>query len=201
MRDIKRAERLLSLFTSPDSAAGIVGDLSEERGQRGSAWFWRQVLGTTFSLCRGTWFESPLMVLLLVIAGLILCVACDIAVANLYYKYIDLFYNYLHVPDGYVGLVVMISTTTLLSWSGGLIIGAAPVLVAPRLGMATCVLLAGIHTMLSAALLVYTISVTPGVPPLSWIRPTVSLFAYATILLMGGAIIRRRQIRKLLRTA
>ena len=50
MRDINRAERLLSLFTSPDSAAGIVGDLSEERGQRGSAWFWRQVLGTC-SLC------------------------------------------------------------------------------------------------------------------------------------------------------
>lgn len=69
MREFKLAERLLSLFTSPDNAAGIVGDLSEERGQRGSMWFWRQVLGTMLSLCRGVLFESPLVVVPLVIAG------------------------------------------------------------------------------------------------------------------------------------
>jgi hypothetical protein len=200
MRDIKWAERLLSLFTSPDSAAGIVGDLSEERGQRGGAWFWRQVLGTTFSLCRGTWFESPLMVLLLVVAGLILCVACEFAGVNLLLKYLNLFSEYLQ-PDGLFGHIVVISTLSLMSWSSELITGAALVLVAPRLGMATCVLVAGISTMRSAAFFVYALSVIPSIPRLSWIGPTVSLIASPTILLMGGAIIRRRQIRKLLRTA
>ncbi len=201
MRDIRWAERLLSLFTSPDSAAGIVGDLSEERRQRGGAWFWRQVLGTTFSLCRGIWFESPLMVLLLVFAGLLLGVACDSAGANLFLKYLNLLSKYLqpHGPTGYV--VVAISTLALMGWSFKLITGAALVLVAPRLGMATCVLVAGISTMLSAASFVSMLSLIPGVPWQSWIGLTVSLIADPTFLLIGGAIIRRRQIRKLLRTA
>jgi hypothetical protein len=106
----------------------------------------------------------------------------------------NLIYNYVQVADGRFGWVVMISTITLMSWLPGLITGAALVLVAPRLGMATCVLVAGIHTTLSAALLVYAISVIPGTPWLSWIGPTVSLFAYTTVLLLGGATIRRRQM-------
>lgn len=46
------AYRLLSLFTSPDRAESIEGDLIEERHRYGRAWFVVNVLGTTFALWR-----------------------------------------------------------------------------------------------------------------------------------------------------
>jgi hypothetical protein len=45
------AERLLSLFTRPERAVSIVGDLTEEARSRSSAWYWVQLLGTASALC------------------------------------------------------------------------------------------------------------------------------------------------------
>jgi hypothetical protein len=69
MRDTTRAERLLSLFTSPDCAAAIAGDLTEERRDRGSIWFWLHVFGTTLALWRSAFTDAPLIVLMLAVAG------------------------------------------------------------------------------------------------------------------------------------
>lgn len=189
MRDIKRAERLLSLFTSPDSAAGIVGDLSEERGQRGSAWFWRQVLHTTLSLFRGALFASPVVVLLLVALGLTLLVVSSIG-ASLATRYMA---TPLHL-DGLFAVSLAFSIPRLLGWSGALIAGATLVAIAPRLGMVACVLLAGIHSMLLLALVesVHAAGYSFWWP--GWI-PELATPAFP---LLGGALIRRRQIRKLL---
>jgi hypothetical protein len=189
MRNINRAERLLSLFTSPDSAAGIVGDLSEERGQRGSAWFWRQVLGTVFSLCRGALFESPVVVLLLVALGLALSVVVSlvtsVTVVNLFDQ---------HPPmSGW--LIILISA--LFTWPGKLIAGATMVAAAPRTGMVACALLAGLQGMLALAFALFGLSQTSPLWWLSWITP----LATPVLLLLGGAMIRRRWIGRTLRTA
>ena len=42
---------LLTLFTSPERAESIQGDLMEEAQIRGRGWFWSQVIRTTGALC------------------------------------------------------------------------------------------------------------------------------------------------------
>jgi hypothetical protein len=192
MRDIKRAERLLSLFTSPDSAAGIVGDLSEEQGQRGRVWFWRQVLHTTLSLCRGTLFASPVVVLLLVALGLTLLVvsALGVSVATRY------MFASPHL-DGTFAMSLALSIPRLRGWSGALLAGATLVAIAPRLGMVACVVLAGVHSMLLLALVQSVLAAGYQFWWPRWI-PELATPAFP---LLGGALIRLRQIRKLLRTA
>ena len=113
---------------------------------------------------------------------------------------INIFVDDLHLNNGLLAWVLSVSIIALMGWAGALITGAALVLVSPRQGMATCVLLAGIHMMLSAALFFY-ISVITGRPGPGWISQTISMISYASVLLAGAAIVRRRQIRKLLRTA
>jgi hypothetical protein len=177
MRDINPAERLLSLFTSPESAAGVVGDLSEERGQRGSMWFWRQVMGTAFSLCRGTWFASPGAVLLLVLFGL----ALEVGLSSVWVRLIDL------------QNLSSIQYFRFIQYSQLLVIGAVLVATAPRLGMAACVMLAAITDLLS----LFTISWAY----LNWDYPMhwsalgsviIGLLASPLTLCLGGAIFRRR---------
>jgi hypothetical protein len=188
MRDIKRAERLLSLFTSPDSAAGIVGDLSEEQGQRGSMWIWRQILGTVLSLCRGAFFESPVVVMLLVVAGFVLLQAISLGVplAELYL---------LNVLQPTYGLEIFIFLASpLLGWPGKLLIGMALVAVAQRRGMVACAMLAALIVMLSVAFVVLVANTAPFL----WL---IKNLGTSVLLLLGGAMIRRRQIRKLLGAA
>jgi hypothetical protein len=185
MRDINRAERLLSLFTSPDSAAGIVGDLSEERGPRGSVWFWRQVLRTVLSLCRGAMFESPVVVLALVVVGFALAEAVSLGASVAAITLFGLQPSH--------GLQILL---TLVRWPGTLIAGATLVAAAPRLGMTACVLLAGLLAVLSLAVAVVA-SDTSQFLWLAWVIGLVS----PVCLLFGGAMIRRRWIGRMLRTA
>lgn len=189
MRDMKPAERLLSLLTSPDNASGIVGDLSEERGQRGSMWFWRQVLGTMLSLCRGVLFESPLIVLPLVIAGYVLLMAIF---QGFIYAGLNLFKPY--------GLMFMARAFVPLAWTSHLLVGMTLVAVAGRRGMVACVLLATLGVFLSiraACILIFTSANSLPTLPF-WLIHTL---ATTLLLLLGGALIRRRQNRKLLRTS
>lgn len=196
MRDIKRAERLLSLFTSPDSAAGIVGDLSEERGQRGSIWFWRQVLGTMFSLCRGALFASPFVVASLVVAGFVLLEANNWGVI-----YGGL-YLLRTVQPMYVSPILFVILATLpLYGLGTLLVGMALVAQAQRRGMVACALLAALVLIRST----YSLCIAAYANDFR-IRPMITIWLIAglgtsALLLLGGAVIRRRQNRKLLRTA
>ena len=45
------AQRLLCLYTAPERAEAIVGDLLEQSRTRGRGWFWLQSVGTALSLC------------------------------------------------------------------------------------------------------------------------------------------------------
>jgi hypothetical protein len=185
MRDINRAERLLSLFTSPDSAAGIVGDLSEERGQRGSVWFWRQVLGTVLSLVRGALVESPVNMLLLVLLGFAVSLVLSVGTTSVV----------IHVsglgPTSSLGIFLV-----LIRWSAALIVGATLVAAAPRLGMAACVLLTGIRMLLWLAGTLYLFSIAPDI---IWPGRVFSIFSglvSQVLLLLGGAMIRQRWMRR-----
>ena len=54
---------LLTLFTSPERAESIQGDLMEEAQIRGRGWFWSQVIRTTGALCWKGFARSPLAIL------------------------------------------------------------------------------------------------------------------------------------------
>lgn len=181
MCDTTRAETLLSLFTSPDCAAAIAGDLTEERRQRGSSWFWQHVLRTTLSLWRSAWTDAPLMVLMLAATGCVLLagpIFGGVAAINL-------FPSWSGSPGRWIAL-------SFFWWTGSLATGASLVSIAPRLGMTACATLA----VAGQALLVAF-----GVSAL-WhgLQNAESVLFYAIglattiLLLLGGAIARRRTL-------
>ncbi len=181
MRDTARAERLFLLFTSPDCAAAIAGDLTEERRRRGSTWFWYQVLGTTLALWRQSVAAGPLTVLLLLPAGFMLLLgpawAGTAAIAFITY---GSFW-----PVGRIALA-------LCWWGGALWAGLLLVNMAPRAGVAACVLLAVIGEALlmaaGATLLWYGELTAEG-----GLLLAIALAA-AVPLLAGGALARRRMV-------
>jgi hypothetical protein len=188
MRDIHRAERLLALFTTPDSAAGIAGDLSEERGQRGRVWFWRQVLGTAFFLCRGALFASPVVVLLLVALGLVLSIVASLVTSVATVNLFNL---------GPTDALQIFLTSALFRGLCTLIVGGTLVTASPRLGMVACTLLAGLHVMVSLASAVYVLA---NLTPFWWLIWIVGLVT-PVLLLLGGVMVRRRQNGRILRAA
>jgi hypothetical protein len=188
MREINRAERLLSLFTSPDSAAGIVGDLSEERGQRGGAWFWRHVLGTAFSLCCGTLTQSPLVVLMLAVLGFGIQILALVGASLPFFS---------ATPSSYY---LIAPTLILVTWFSALLTGGILVAVSRHRGMAACVVLAVALEIFYFAVSRHYIS--HAVPlPIFWVTTAFFTPTGSTFLLLGGAVVRMRQIRRQLRTA
>lgn len=181
MRDTTRAERLLSLFTSPDCAAAIAGDLTEERRHRGSSWFWQHVVRTMLALWRRALADAPLMVLMLAAAGCSLLAGPAFGgVAAVY-----LFPHWSGSPVSWIAL-------SFFWWSGALWTGAALVSIAPRLGMAACATLAVAGEALLIAL---------GVSVLWHDLQNAEFVLFYAIglattapLLLGGAIARRRMI-------
>jgi hypothetical protein len=69
MRRDQIAELILSLFTSPERAASIIGDLEEDAPARGNFWFWECVARTVFSLLRHDLTAEPLFLLGLAVRG------------------------------------------------------------------------------------------------------------------------------------
>src|ERR1044072_535564 len=112
MSDTTLAEKVLALFTSPDRAEAIAGDLVEARGERGSIWFWRQTLATTVALCGHTCAGAPLASLGLAAAGCWLLASFMLGGAAT----IGLFPNQL-------GSTVSWMVLSLLWWSGALFTG------------------------------------------------------------------------------
>ena len=60
---------LLTLFTSPERAVSIQGDLTEEAGTRGRIWFWSQVIRTVGALWWNGFTQSPFAILGLTLSG------------------------------------------------------------------------------------------------------------------------------------
>jgi hypothetical protein len=60
---------LLTLFTSPERAGSVQGDLMEEAQSRGRVWFWSQVIRTTGALCWQGFAGSPLAILKVMLCG------------------------------------------------------------------------------------------------------------------------------------
>ena len=72
MPNLSRAESMLSLFTTPDHASNIAGDLFEEFNPQGSFQFWRHILGTAFALFLQQLKQQPMRNFMMVSACLIL---------------------------------------------------------------------------------------------------------------------------------
>ncbi|HEY2038708.1 MAG TPA: hypothetical protein VGG95_03535 [Edaphobacter sp.] len=51
MRSASIAEWIVSRFTSAQEAAAVIGDLEEQRPQKGVLWFWASLTGFLFLLC------------------------------------------------------------------------------------------------------------------------------------------------------
>jgi hypothetical protein len=181
MRDTARAETLLSLFTSPARAAAIAGDLTEERKERGSVWFWLRVVSITLALWRGAGEEAPLRVLALTTAGCALITAPALGGAAA----VGLFPQLIGSPVSWIAL-------SLCWWGGALSTGASLVAIAPRRGMAACATLA-----VAGEALLIAFGVTAlwyGLWRSEFLLFYTTGLVVAAPLVAGGAIARRRMI-------
>lgn len=190
MRSINKAERLLSLFTAPDSAAGIVGDLTEEQGQRGLLWFWRHVLGTAFSLCCGTLTQSPLVVWMLAVLGFGIHILALVGASLPFFSATPASYDL-------IGPALI-----LVTWFSALLTGAMLVAVSRHRSMAACVVLAvALEAFHFAVRRHYISHAVLGPLPIFWVTTVFFTPTGSTFLLLGGVVARWRQIRRQLRTA
>lgn len=73
------AQRLVALFSAPDRAVSIVGDLVEESRSHGAGWYSLQVLGTSLALCLSSVRSDPWRSLRLVFLGLVVWCAALVA--------------------------------------------------------------------------------------------------------------------------
>jgi hypothetical protein len=176
------SEMLFSLFTSSDHAEAIAGDLMEEREKHGSAWFWRQVVGTMLALWRSAVMEGPLAAVVLAATGCALLTAPAFAGAAA----VRLFP---HLMGSLASWIVL----AFFWWGGALWIGTSLIAVAPRRGMAACATLA-----VAGEVLLIGVGMAVWRDPLS----TDFLLSYTTgllvpaMLVLGGAIARRRTIAR-----
>jgi hypothetical protein len=69
MRKADAAERILSLTTTPENTASIVGDLMEQADLHGTLWFWASLLRTTTALGWRTFAQVPGQVIWLAFYG------------------------------------------------------------------------------------------------------------------------------------
>jgi hypothetical protein len=181
MRD-KVIERLFSLFTSPDRAEAIAGDLIQERRDRGSGWFWRHAFFVAATLWAAAVAKAPLGTLLLAATGCALFAVP--AFAGL--AAVGLFPTLL-------GALAAWSLLAIFWWGGALWTGASVVAIAPARGTTACVTLVAIGEALLLAswvvgVRIHLLSVTPGILYMT-------AAAAAVPLLVGGAVAHARAIR------
>jgi hypothetical protein len=172
---------LLTLFTPPERAESIQGDLTEEAQVRGRAWFWSQVFRTTVALYWKGFARSPLAILGLTLSGglawfivTLVLLAGDIA--------IEFASRSLGVPIN-IRFVWVFLLGTLLT---GIILGR----VAPVRGMYASVVLALASVPVLA--LVFNFNAIPWAG-LADFRLTALVLSEA-LLLLGSALSRRRAV-------
>jgi hypothetical protein len=181
MRDTLRAERLLLLFTSADRAAAIAGDLTEERGHRGPILFWLDVVRTLSALWRGAVTDAPLRVVMLALSGCALVAGpALVGVAA-----VALFPGSIGSPVSWIAL-------SFIWCAGALWTGASLVAIAPSRGMAACATLALVGETLLSAFLIRT--PRPDLPTVQLALVYATTLVVPALLLVGGAIARRRMI-------
>lgn len=181
MRDASSARAILSLFTAPDRAESIAGDLTEEREARGSAWFWFHIIRTMFALFPNTLATAPVTALALVALGVALFVTLAFAGVAAVFLF------------PFIGSGVR---WVLLSffWNAALWTGISLVSIAPKHGMTACMTLAVAGEVL---LIQYPLFFTMTEPRSAWsILVYMSALFAAAPLLAGGAIARWRTARK-----
>ena len=169
---------LLTLFTSPERALSIQGDLTEEARTRGRIWFWSQVMRTTGALWWRGFTQSPFAILGLTLSGgatWLLVIAGILAV--------ELIAQSLGVPIA-IALREALLLGALLT---GMILGRA----APVRGMYASVALA-FASVPVLALLFFSPKPYGGIADL---RLPVLVLAVA-LLLLGSALSRLRITRK-----
>ena len=181
MRDTARAERLLSLFTSPDCAAAIAGDLTEERPARGSAWFWLQVAGSMVALWRSALADAPRAVLAHAATG------CALFAGPAFFGvFVVAMFPQL------IGSFVTWAALSLIWWGGAVWTGALLVGLAPQRGMAACATLA---VFAETLLLVLGLSALWGGGLSALFLPFyITALSVSAPLLAGGALARRRMM-------
>jgi pimeloyl-ACP methyl ester carboxylesterase len=181
MRDTTRAEKLLSLFTSPDSATAIAGDLTEERQHHGSIWFWLHVSSTVVALWGNAVTSAPLANLRLATAGFALLVTTGLGGTAA----VSLFPQIVPSPLYSIALAVF-------WWAAAFWTGVSLVNNAPKRGMVACATLA----VSSEVLLIGIVVMAPW---FDIVRAELVIFylaasVIAVPLLAGGSIARRRMI-------
>lgn len=178
MRDPSRAQALFSLFTCPDRAESIAGDLTEERSRRGSVWFWFHVLRTTFALSRSAFARAPLATLVLAVSGCTLFAApafAGVAAINVFPHFVGSPLNWL--------------VLSLFWWSGALWTGVSLVSIAPKRGMTACLAVVVAGEMLAMGFWLFALW-SEG--PSAWSVLVYMTALFAAPLLAGGALVRRR---------
>lgn len=178
MPDLSLSFSLLTLFTSPERAESIQGDLMEEAQSRGRAWFWSQMIRTTGALCWKGIARSPLAILGLTLSGgAVWVLATGILVAGV--VAIELVFQSLGVPVNIRFLWVFL----LGALSAGIILGQA----APIRGMHASVVLAVVSVPV-LVLLLFSPQPSAGIADVRW---RVLVLAVA-LQLLGCALSRGR---------
>lgn len=112
--------RLLSLFTSPDRAESIEGDLIEERHTYGPLWFAVSVVTTAFALWTQAFALERLRTMALTVVAVALsCLVCAV----------------LELVRVELALGMSLVTTSLLIAAFAFLLGASLVRVAPTIGV------------------------------------------------------------------
>jgi len=174
------AQRLLALFTSPECAEAIAGDFVEARGNRGAAWFWRQILGTAIALWGSTLTSAPFASL--GVAALGALQFGSLAFAG--FAPVAMFPALLGTPASWVWLSVT-------WWSGAFFTGFTLVSLSPARGALGSVLvaLAG-----AALLLVLRVAGLDGRDLHIPVAVFWSITTFTALLLLAGALTARRRI-------
>ena len=182
MPDTPMAQRLLSLFTSPDCAEAIAGDFAEGRGQRGTLWFWRQIVTTTIALCGHALTSAPLRSAGVLSAGTVLFGA--LAFTGFAPTALLMF------PGGLAAAVQWI-WLALAWWSAAFFTGFMLVHLSPERGMAASVVLA---LMGEAVVTALRLTVLDGDVMRTPVEVFVSIAMFTALPLLAGSAAARRRI-------
>lgn len=180
MRD-NVVERLFSLFTSPDRAEAMAGDLVQERHDRGPGWFWWQTTVTIVSLWATAVGTAPFRTMLVAAFACALFVMPAFAGVAAVGLFPTLF-----------GALAAWSLLSIFWWGGALWTGASIVGVSRARGIPACVTVVALGEMLLLTLWIAGVR-------LDFLSVTSAAFyvtaaAAACPLLVGAAIARDRAI-------
>ena len=182
MSDMPMAQRLLSLFTSPECAEAIAGDFAEARGNRGTPWFWRQIVTTTIALCSHTLTSAPLRSVGLLSAGTVLFAA--LAFTSFAPTALLMFPGGLAAPVQWIWL-------SLAWWSAAFFTGFMLVRLSPERGVAASVVLALTG---EAVMIALRLTVLDGDVMRTPVEIFLSIAMFTAVPLLAGSAAARRRM-------